>query len=245
MEKLVIIGVSETAERILYFCEHYHLYDVIGFSVDSKYRKYETFHNRPVWDLEKLNEHIDKDEVKIFVAIFWNHLNGDRRRLYERLKVEGYQFANIISPKASVRGNIGDNCWLMDFVIVQEGATVGNNVIMADFCHIANMAVISNHVFCGVRSSLMGGVRIGEQTFIGTGASVLESIMVGEKCVVGACTYVKQDIKPCSVIKADVSNNIVKHYSEDEIENRMLARYKAERRKIKELVKNDGLRKEG
>lgn len=157
MDKLVIIGISETAERILFFCEHYHLYDVIAFSIDSKYRTTDTFHGRPIWDLEALNERIDKNETKLFVALFWNHLNGDRRRLYERLKQQGYQFANIISPKASVRGNIGDNCWVMDFAVIQEGAQVGNNVIIADFAHVGNFASVSDHVFVGVRSSIMGG----------------------------------------------------------------------------------------
>lgn len=157
MKKLVVVGISETAERILFFCEHYRLYDVIAFSVDGKYKKTDTYHDRPVWDLETLHERINKNEVEIFVALFWNHLNGDRRRLYERLKQQDFQFANIISPKASVRGIIGENCWLMDYAVVQEGAVVGNNVIIADFAHIANMAKISDHVFCGVRTSVMGG----------------------------------------------------------------------------------------
>jgi len=230
MEKLVIVGISETAERILFFCEHYRLYDVIAFSVDRKYKKTDTYHDRPVWDLEALHELINKNDVKIFVAVFWNHLNADRRRLYERLKQQGFQFANIISPKASVRGIIGENCWLMDYSVVQEGAVVGNDVIIADFAHIANLANISDHVFCGVRTSVMGGVKIGKQTFIGTGASVLEAAIIGEKCVIGACTYVKQDLDAYSVIKTDVSNNILKHYSEEEIENKMVARYKAEHR---------------
>lgn len=234
MEKIVIIGVSETAERIFFFCEHYKLYDVIAFSVDGKYKKSDTLHDRPVWEMEYLNDRINKNEVKVFVALFWNHLNGDRRRLYERLKQQGFQFANIISPKASVRGSIGDNCWVMDYAVIQEGALIGNNVIMADFAHVGNFATISDHVFIGVRSSIMGGVRIGKQTFIGTCASILEATIIGDKCVVGACTYVKQDLDAYSVIKIDVSNNIVKHYSEEEIENKMVARYKAEHRKLRE-----------
>ena len=136
-----------------------------------------------------------------------------------------------MSPKASVRGTVGDNCWLMDYSVVQEGATVGDNVIMADFSLVGNMAKVSSHAFIGARSTIMGGVTIGEQTFVGIGASVLESTWVGEKCIIGACTFVKQDLTNCSVVKADVSGNIVKHYSEEDVENKMVARYKVMHRK--------------
>ena len=61
MEKIVIVGINETADRILYFCEHYHLFDVIAFAVDSKYKREETHSNRPVWELETLSERIKKE----------------------------------------------------------------------------------------------------------------------------------------------------------------------------------------
>lgn len=157
MSRLVIIGTSETAERILAFCQIYQLYDVIGFAVDRQYRRMNSFHDLPVWDLETLDQQIDKDNVSIYVAIFWNHLNGDRREMYERLKFEGYSFANIISPRSSVRGIVGDNCWVMDNVVVQEGAKVGNNVIIADNALVGNLSQVGHHCFIGVHSTIMGG----------------------------------------------------------------------------------------
>ena len=157
MKRLVIIGTSETAERILVFCNIYKLYDVVGFAIDAKYKEFDTFHGLPVWEMEALDKHIDKKKDLLYVALFWNHLNGDRRRLYERLKEQGYHFANIISPKASVRGNIGENCWVMDYAVVQEGAEVDDNVIIADMAVVGNLDSIGAHCFIGARSMIMGG----------------------------------------------------------------------------------------
>ncbi len=38
MKRLVIFGISETAERVYDFICRYNLYDVIRFSVDFKYK---------------------------------------------------------------------------------------------------------------------------------------------------------------------------------------------------------------
>ena len=225
MKRLVIIGTSETAERILVFCNIYKLYDVIGFAIDAKYKKIDTFHGLPVWELETLDKHIDKQKDFLYVALFWNHLNGDRRRLYERLKRQGYHFANIISPKASVRGDIGENCWIMDYTIVQEGAEVGDNVIIADMALVGNLDCIGAHCFIGAQSMIMGGVKIGEQTFVGNGSTVFENLEIGSKCIIGATTVVKEDIPSCTVVKNPMHAQILKHYSDIEIESKMVANY--------------------
>lgn len=225
MEKLVIIGISETAERILTFCELYNLYEVIGFAVDSQYRRVESYHDRPVWDLETLDKQIDKSKVLVFVALFWNHLNGDRRRLFDRLNARGYHFANILSPMSSIRGEIGQNCWVMDFAVVQEGARIGDNVIMADNAFVGNMTEISDHCFIGAKATIMGASKVGLQCFIGIGACIYESVVIGSKCIIGACTIVKKDI-PCFTMVKVESSNVIKTYDEKDIENKMVARYK-------------------
>lgn len=225
--KLCIIGANETAERILLFCEKYNLFNVIGFAVDKAYIKSKYFHNRPVWPIEELEQHIDKNNCYIYIALFWNHLNGDRRRLYERMEKAQWSFANIISPLASIRGkgNIGTNCWIMDYVVIQEGVQIGNNVIVADFVFIGNGAQIANHCFLAARSSVMGSANIGEQTFIGIGATIFDVVKVGRKCLVGACTIQKYDLPDFSVVKVNTINNSIKQYAEDEIESKWVAKH--------------------
>lgn len=71
MKNLVIIGTSETAERVFFFCQYYSLYNVIGFAVDEKYKTKDEFHNLPVWSIEDLSNHFDKK-----MTIFLSHYFG-------------------------------------------------------------------------------------------------------------------------------------------------------------------------
>ena len=198
---LCVIGTNETADRITQFVERYNLFNIIGYAVDRNYITENVFHGKPVWAIEDLNDIIDRNKCLLYVALFWNHLNGDRRRLYERLKQENWQFAQIVSPLASVRGRIGENCWVMDYVVIQEGAICANNIIFADFCLIGNGAKIDDHCFLGARSTIMGSAHVGKQTFIGVNATVFDVVHIGNKCLVGANTIQKYDMPDCSTSK--------------------------------------------
>jgi len=105
MKNLIIVGVSETAWRIFVFVEKYKLFNVIGFAADKQYIKEDTYCGKPVYAIEDLHNHMNVKEDFIFVAVLWNHLNADRRRLYERMKSFNlYKFASLVSPLASVWG---------------------------------------------------------------------------------------------------------------------------------------------
>lgn len=222
---LCIIGLNETAERLTMFIERYDLFNIVGYAVDRTYLRQNQFHRKPVWAIEQLDGMIDKKHCQLFVALFWNHLNGDRRRLYERLKQDGWKFANVISPLASVRGNVGDNCWIMDFAVIQEESIIGNNVIISDFCFVGDYTTIDDHCFMGARSTVMGSAHIGKQTFIGIGAVVFDVVNIGEKCLVGACSIQKYDMPACSTSKVVADHVIVKKYSGEEIESKWVANH--------------------
>lgn len=222
---LCVIGINETAERITQFVERYDLFNIVGYAVDRKYITEKEFHGKPIWAIEELDNYIDREKCLLYIALFWNHLNGDRRRLYERLKQDGWQFAQIISPLASVRGIIGENCWLMDYVVIQEGAVCGNNIIIADFAFIGNCAKVDDHCFLGARATIMGSVSVGKQTFIGVNATVFDFVHIGNKCLVGASTIQKYDMPDFSISKILTDNIVIKNYSEEEIESKWVAKH--------------------
>lgn len=226
MKRLVIFGISETAERVYDFICRYNLYDVIGFSVDSKYKSIDVFCGKPVWALDNLDEHFDKEMDLLFVAIFWNRLNADRRNVYERLKAKGYNCANIISPLASVRGEIvGDNCWIMDYVVIQENVKIQNDVFIADFCLVGHSALIKSHAFLSARANVFGSCIIGEQSFVGVNASIFDDTFIGDKCIVGACTIIKRNVPMYSVCKTTNDMTLVKQYTDDVIETKWMANH--------------------
>ncbi len=222
-EKLIIVGISQTAEQLFSFVQKYELFDVLGFAVDKKYINDTTFMGLDVYALEDLDTIFDKNSIKLFVALSWNKLNADRRDLYNRLKSLGYSFANVISPNSYVYGTIeGDNCWVHDLVSIYYDARVGSNNIFLTSALVGSSSTIGSHCFCGVKSTVCGECSVGNQTFIGTNATVFDGRKVGNKCLIGGCVAVNRDLPDNSLIKFGAGAQQIKQYSEQEIEAKLV-----------------------
>lgn len=221
-QDLIIVGVGATARRIYRFVKMYNLYNVIGFAVDRKYIEENNFMELPVYELENIKNIAQEKNAVIFVAVFWNNLNSDRKKIYERLKKQGLNFANIISPTAIIRGNLkGNNCWINDYVIVQSDAEIGNDVFIMDTALIGNEAVVKDHVFIAPAAKIGGGATIGEQSFVGINAIVFDDTNVGNRCIIGAGTAIKRNVSDNTVCKVSVENVIYKQYDENIIESKL------------------------
>ena len=223
MEKLVIIGTSTNARHAFEFVQMYKLYDIMGFAVNECYKERDEFCGLPVYALETLDKDLSGVDYKIFIALLWNRLNRDRRNLYEYCKGKGYAFANLISPTAIIRGRIdGDNCWVHDFVVIQNDAHIQSDVAIMAYTLIGADTYVGAHCFLGARSLLGGGSTVGEQSFIGLNATVFDDTVIGRKCIVGACTAVKRNMPDCSKYITASDNIVIKQYSEEEIEEKLM-----------------------
>ena len=221
--KLIIVGLSSTALHVLSFINSYGLYDVIGFAVNERYKECETFQGLPVYTLEHLEEEVGNDDFSVFVAMLWNHLNRDRRMVYEYCKQRGFKMANLVSPLAILRSTLtGDNCWIHDNVVIQRNTEIGSDVAMMSGTLIGANAKVGNHCFFGAHSLLGGGSTIGEQSFVGINSIVFDGTMVGKKCIIGACTAVKRNMPDFSRYVTKSDDVVIKQYSEEEIENKLM-----------------------
>lgn len=222
MDKLIIVGTSTNARHVYEFVKYYNLYDVVGFAVNEQYKDKETFKGLPVYSLEKLDEEFGKSEVLLYVALLWNRLNADRKELFNSLKKDGWNFANLISPSAKIRGQInGSNIWIHDDVVIQNDTVINENCAIMAMSLVGANCEISKHCFLGAKSTVGGGTIIGEQTFVGMNCTVFDNTLVGKKCILGACTAVKRNVPDCSVYKTS-SNFEIKQYDESVIEEKLL-----------------------
>ena len=222
-EKLLIVGTSHTARSIYSYVKDYDLYNLLGFVVDKEYKTIDRYCDKPVFTFDNLPSEFDKEKDFLFIAIEWDRLNAVRKKVYLRLKNEGYRLANIISPHAMIHGNIlGDNCWITDGVIIENDVTIYEDVMIKSRATIQHLSTIEPHCFVGANSLLAGHVHLGEQTYVGISATIFDAVNIGKKCLIGACTYVKRHIPDCSVIKTKNDEFVMKQYGEDEIENKLL-----------------------
>ena len=223
MNKLIIVGVSKTASQVFSFIKLYNLFEVIGFAVNAKFRENNYHNDLPVYTLENLNAEVGHSDFYVFVAIQWNHLNKDRRSVYEYCKSKGYKMANLISPNSIIRGNLmGDNCWIDDYVVIQNNVYIESDVFIKAYAFVGANSHVYSHCFLGVRSLVGGGSTIGEQSFIGLSATIFDDIHIGRKCLIGACTAVKRNMPDYSRYVTSSDNIVIKQYSEDEIESKLI-----------------------
>lgn len=223
MENLIIIGLGTNARHVYEFVAMHKLFNVIGFAVNKEYLTQNEFMSLPVYSLEDLEEECITKKYKVFVALLWNHLNRDRKSIYDYCKMKGYQMANLISPLAVIRGNIeGDNCWVHDFVIIQNDARIQSNIAIMAYSLIGADTYVGSHCFFGAQSLLGGGSSIGEQSFVGIKATVFDDTVIGRKCIIGACVPVKRNMPDFSRYVTSSEDIVIKQYDEDEIEDKLV-----------------------
>lgn len=222
MENLIIIGLSKTANHVYSFVKYHNLYNIIGFAVNEEYKTVDTYCDLPVYSLESLKTEV-KEEYSVFIAMLWNHLNGDRKKLYDYCKKQKFKLANIVSPLAVMRSPLtGDNCWIHDYVIIQNNTTIGSDVAIMGGSLIGANAFIGDHCFFGAQTVLGGGSTIGERSFVGIKATIFDDTTIGRKCIIGACTAVKRNMPDFSKYSTSSDNIVIKQYTEEEIDNKLV-----------------------
>lgn len=225
--KLAIFGASTTARAIYKFVKDYDLYDIIGFVQDKEYKTEETYCDLPIYDFESLASVFDKSTDFMFVAVEWNRLNADRKKFYNRLKAEGFRLANIVSPTAMIHGSLkGDNCWICDYVVVENDAEIGNDVLIKAKSTIQHNVIVEDHCFLAAHSLMAGNAHVGEQSYIGVASVIFNGVNIGKKCLVGGGVTVKRHLPDFSIIKTPNDQFVIKTYSEEEIEDKLLASIK-------------------
>lgn len=228
-EDIVIVGTGTTGKTIFDYITAYSLYNVVGFAVNRRYKNADTFCGKPVYELESLEEKIDKSKVLLFVAMMWNRLNADRKELFLELKERGFQFGNVISPRSIVNGKInGTNIWIADNIQIEFNVTIEDNVFMNGGAVVGTNTVVGPHSFIGLNATVAGAVKIGQQSFIGIASVIFDRIEIGEKCIVGAATVVRRDLPPYSSVTLKKDSYNIRQFTEEEIENKLLSNFPTE-----------------
>ena len=217
-EKLVIVGVGGLAPEVVDFVERYNLFDIIGFSVDSKYLSSPEYMGKPVYPLEEIEKHLDISKVKIFIAISWyNYLNKYKRQKFEILKEKGFHFANLISPMASVKCiTMGEGNWVMDFANIGFGTYIGDNNTFCAQSLVGHHTTIGNHNVLAGQAAIAGRNMVGDQNYFGLSSVIFNELTIGNKNLIGGGSIIKRSISDFSITTAPESH--IKQLKERSIE---------------------------
>lgn len=191
--KLLLIGDGETAEMAF---EYFSLdYAIEAFLVERNYLKKTQLFGIPVKALEDIEKEYSKAIYKVFVAVSFVNKNTLRQKLYDLLSEKGYQFVSYIHPSVSigVGSMIGDNCFVLENVVVQRKVEIKNNVFIWSGSVIAHQSIINNHVFIASGVMISGFCKIGSRSFLGVGSSVKDYIIIADDNIIGGGAFINKN----------------------------------------------------
>jgi sugar O-acyltransferase (sialic acid O-acetyltransferase NeuD family) len=193
-KRIIIFGVGDNAELAKFYFETDTDYDVVAFTVDSKYKQNEEFCSLPVVEFEKIVDKFPPENFEMFIAIGYTDMNAARERKYNQAKQLGYKFANYISSKATVLTNdIGDNNFILEDNTIQPFVKIGNNNVIWSGNHIGHHGTIGNHCFITSQVTISGRVKIEDNCFLGVNASIRDHISLAYKTLIGAHAWISKD----------------------------------------------------
>ncbi len=203
--RLVIIGDSSFAEVAAALFDAEGRYEVAAFAVHEAFRKHDTLLDRPLFALERLEEHCPPRTHDAFVALTYRELNRVRARLCVGVKQKGYQLASYVSPHAFVWPEVplGENSFIFENNVVQPFCSIGNNVILWSGNHIGHHSTIEDNVFIASHVVVSGHCKIGRNSFIGVNATLADQVSVGADNWIGPATLITKDTEMDAMYRAE------------------------------------------
>ncbi len=201
MNKLIIIGNTTNARLAHYYFSEDSDYEVVAFSVDSKYINEETFCGLPVVAYEDLQNIYPPEDYDAFVAVGYTGMNKIREDLYNTAKEKGYSLPNYISSNCTYlsKESIGDNNLILEANVIQPFVKIGSNNVLWSGNHIGHDAVLGNHIFIASHVVVAGSVQVGDNSFLGINSSVRDRVVISARTLVGAGANISKSTKEDSV----------------------------------------------
>ena len=130
-----------------------------------------------------------KDYDLLVVGIGNNQL---RAQVYEKAKVLGFAFPNIVSPSAYISpfSKIGCGCVILQNACIQNGASVGDGVLLNAGTEIHCDAAVGDYALIYTNSVVRTSATVGNFTSIGSNCTICNHATVLHGADIPDCTAV-------------------------------------------------------
>lgn len=201
MSKVVIFGVGKIADQAYFYLTNDSPHQIVAFTVDDGYLSAEEKLGLPVVLFENVESKYPPRDFQMFVAVGYQDLNRFRARKYEEAKAKGYELISYVSSRASNFGEVevGDNCFVLEFAVIQPCAKIGNDVFIWSANHIGHHASIADHCYIAGNVVVSGDTKIEPYCFIGVSATLGHEITIGAESFIGAGSIITKNVEPKSV----------------------------------------------
>lgn len=120
-----------------------------------------------------------------------------RKKYAELFASEGFEFATLIHPDVTIRGNrvkIGEGTIICSKTNISINVQIGKHCIINTSCGFGHDTTVGD--YCGFmpRTVLTGEVVVGDSCYFGVRSTVINRINITDHCTVGACACVVKDL---------------------------------------------------
>jgi sugar O-acyltransferase (sialic acid O-acetyltransferase NeuD family) len=193
--KIVIFGAGDIAKLARSYFERDSEHEVVAFTVDTAYRKSESFLGLPLVPFEDLVRLFPPSSHSVFVAVSYAKMNTIRAEKYMQAKAMGYTLPSYVSSRCSYLSDEppGENCFILEDNTVQPFVKIGDNVTLWSGNHIGHDSIIGDHCFISSHVVISGHVHVHPYCFIGVNATLRNNINVAAHTLIGAGAIIMQD----------------------------------------------------
>ena len=201
MSKVVVFGAGKIADQAYFYLTNDSPHEIVAFTVDGAYLTQGEMFGRPVVPFEEVQSKYPPDDFKMFIAVGYQNLNKFRAQKYAESKAKGYELISYISSRASNFGQVevGDNCFILEYAVIQPCSKVGSNVFIWSGNHIGHHASVGDHCYISGQVVISGSTTIEPYCFIGVNATIGHEITIGRESFIGAGVLITKNVEPRSV----------------------------------------------
>ena len=212
MKPVIIFGTGHFAEIAHFYFSNDSEFDVVSFTANKEQIEEEKLFGLPVIPFESVESEYPPEKFDMFIAIAYTKINKVRAKIFEQAKAKGYNLITYINSKVTKWGKveIGENCFILENVVIQPFVKIGDNVVMWSGNHIGHHSVIGDHCFITSHVVVSGNVTIGPYCFLGVNSTIRDGISIARECVIGAGALILNHTKEKEVYVGEPSKPIAK-----------------------------------
>lgn len=144
---------------------------------------------------------------------------SSKKKVFDLLEKQGYKFANVISPEATISpyAVLGVGLIIKKAALISPEAIIGNNTTLQAFVAVGHGAVIGKHCQIATHSVIGGETVVGDCVYIGLNCPVKEKVILGSNSVVSAGAAVLRDIPENVIVMGNPARIIAKKNENEKI----------------------------
>lgn len=197
MKKVIIFGTGGFAEVAYFYFSKDSIYEVVAFTEHEKFITKNKIFDLPIIPFEIIEKKYPPSENLMFIAVVYSKVNEVREKIFHEAKTKNYKLASYVSSKVIKweEPDIGENCFILENVVIQPFVKIGDDVIIWSGNHIGHHSKIGDHCFITSHVVISGNTTIEPNCFLGVNSTIRDGITIAKKCVIGAGAVILKNTK--------------------------------------------------